>query len=511
LIVCRHEQNAAFMAAGIGRLTGTPGVVLVTSGPGTTNLATGLVTANTEGDPVVALCGAVTLPDRLKRTHQSMDAVSMFTPITKFAGEVNDTANVPEVVTNAFRKACGPAGGASVVVLPQDVAAGSATVALPAAGPSLVPAMGAAPAEAVDRAVQMLRGARLPVLLLGVRAGDVDATAAIRQLLARTDLPVVETYQAAGALSRELEDHFVGRIGLFRNQPGDVLLAHADVILTIGYDPVEYDPKLWNVAPGAQLIHLDALPAEIDNTYQPALELWGDVVQTVNALAARLGELKLSAQSSSLVTDLRGRLLELEEMPYRELPDRVHPLRIVRALRGLLADDTIVTCDVGSHAIWMSRHFRSYQPRTLLISNGQQTLGVALPWAIAATLVHPEKTVVSMSGDGGFLFSAMELETAVRLKSNLVHLVWRDGTYDMVAFQEQAKYGRTSGVEFGPVDTVTFAESFGATGLRVSSPDDFELVLKQAIDTPGPVIVDVPVDYSDNHTLGALVHQDVPA
>jgi acetolactate synthase-1/2/3 large subunit len=371
--------------------------------------------------------------------------------------------------------------------------------------------MGAAPAEAVDRAVQMLRAARLPVLLLGVRAGDVDATAAIRQLLARTDLPVVETYQAAGALSRELEDHFVGRIGLFRNQPGDVLLAHADVILTIGYDPVEYDPKLWNVAPGAQLIHLDALPAEIDNTYQPALELWGDVVQTVNALAARLGELKLSAQSSSLVTDLRGRLLELEEMPYRELPDRVHPLRIVRALRGLLADDTIVTCDVGSHAIWMSRHFRSYQPRTLLISNGQQTLGVALPWAIAATLVHPEKTVVSMSGDGGFLFSAMELETAVRLKSNLVHLVWRDGTYDMVAFQEQAKYGRTSGIDFGPVDTVTFAESFGAAGLRVSSPDDFELVLKQAIDTPGPVIVDVPVDYSDNHTLGALVHQDVPA
>jgi acetolactate synthase-1/2/3 large subunit len=499
------------MAAAVGRLTGTPGVCLVTSGPGASNLATGLVTATTEGDPMVAIAGAVPRADRLKRTHQSMDAVSLFTPITKFAGEVNDTANVPEVVTNAFRKACGPAGGASVVVLPQDVAAGSATVAVPAAGPSPVPAMGAAPAEAVDRAVQMLRAARMPVLLLGVRAGDVDATAAIRQLLTRTDLPVVETYQAAGALSRELEDHFVGRIGLFRNQPGDVLLAHADVILTIGYDPVEYDPKLWNVAPGAQLIHLDALPAEIDNTYQPALELRGDVVRTVNALAARLGELKLSAQSSSLVTDLRRRLLELEEMPYRELPNRVHPLRIVRALRGLLADDTIVTCDIGSHAIWMSRHFRSYQPRTLLISNGQQTLGVALPWAIAATLVHPEKTVVSMSGDGGFLFSAMELETAVRLKANLVHLVWRDGTYDMVAFQEQAKYGRTSGVDFGPVDTVTFAESFGAVGLRVSSPDDFELVLKQAIDTPGPVIVDVPVDYSDNHTLGALVHQDVPA
>jgi acetolactate synthase-1/2/3 large subunit len=228
----------------------------------------------------------------------------------------------------------------------------------------------------------------------------------------------------------------------------------------------------------------------------------------VDALAARLGELKLSEQSSSLVTDLRHRLMELEEMPYRELPNRVHPLRMVRALRGLLDDDTIVTCDVGSHAIWMSRHFRSYQPRTLLISNGQQTLGVALPWAIAATLVHPGKKVVSISGDGGFLFSAMELETAVRLKSNLVHLVWRDGTYDMVAIQERAKYGRTSGVDFGPVDTVTFAESFGATGLRVTSPDDFERVLKEAMDTPGPVIVDVPVDYSDNHTLSAVVQQD---
>src|SRR5208283_5078639 len=219
--------------------------------------------------------------------------------------EVNDTANVPEVVTNAFRKASAPAGGASVVVLPQDVAAGSATVAVPAAGPSPVPVMGAAPVQAVDRATRMLRAARMPVLLLGVRAGAIDATAAIRRLLAPTELPVVETFQAAGALSRQLEDHFVGRIGLFCNQPGDELLARADVILTIGYDPVEYDPKLWNLAPGAQIIHLDVLPAEIDNTYQPALELLGDVAQTVDAVAARLGEHKLSASSRTLVTKLR--------------------------------------------------------------------------------------------------------------------------------------------------------------------------------------------------------------
>src|SRR5882757_3030206 len=244
LVVCRHEQNAAFMAAAIGRLTGTPGVVLVTSGPGTTNLATGLLTANTEQDPVVALCGAVGRADRLKRTHQSMDAAALMKTVTKFTGEINDPDNVPEAVANAFRAATTAPQGAAAVILPQDVLAAPTAAGIERTHPT--PALGPAYAEAIIHAANRIRRAKRPALLVGARGADPQSCAALRALVAATGLPVVETFQAAGVISRALEDHYLGRVGLFRNQPGDVVIAGADVLVTIGYDPVEYDPVLWN-------------------------------------------------------------------------------------------------------------------------------------------------------------------------------------------------------------------------------------------------------------------------
>ena len=235
LVVCRHEQNAAFMAAAVGRLTGTPGVALVTSGPGTTNLATGLITATTEQDPMVAICGAVQRADRLKRTHQSMDAVAALKPFTKYTGEVNDPDNVPEAIANAIRIALTAPHGAAAVVLPADVLAASTPAAI--VEPLPVPALGPAPADRITQAVNLIRAAQRPVLFVGIRVGEPEPCAALRKLLAVTDLPVVETFQAAGVVSRELEDHFVGRVGLFRNQPGDIVIGHADVLVTVGYDP----------------------------------------------------------------------------------------------------------------------------------------------------------------------------------------------------------------------------------------------------------------------------------
>ncbi|TGA97206.1 acetolactate synthase AlsS [Sporolactobacillus shoreae] len=501
LIVCRHEQNAAFMAAAVGRITCKPGVVLVTSGPGASNLATGMVTANVENDPIVALAGAVPRADRLKRTHQSMDNAALFQPITKFSAEVVDPKNVAEVVTNAFRAAESTQAGAAIVSFPQDVLVSKTSVS--ALGPLESPKLGTASEAAVDEAVEALRNAKMPVILAGMRANRFSVVSAVRSLLRKISFPVVETFQAAGLIPRDMEEHFFGRIGLFRNQPGDLLLEKADVILTIGYDAVEYDPKFWNNAGNRKIIHLDEVRADIDQYYQPSIELVGDIEATVGKIKEKLAGLNITPDNLDFLDKMRKRLDSRDEPPKETKGNLVHPLSLIHTLRHLLSDDTTVTCDVGSHYIWMARHFRSYEPKTLLFSNGMQTLGVALPWAMAASLVHNHAKTVSMSGDGGFLFSAMELETAVRLKLPIVHIVWRDGSYDMVAFQQKMKYNRTSGVDFGKIDIVKYAEAFGAKGLRVNHPDELEAVLREAMAVKdGPVIVDVPVDYSDNIELG---------
>ncbi|QKN93715.1 acetolactate synthase AlsS [Bacillus amyloliquefaciens] len=501
LVLCRHEQNAAFMAAAVGRLTGKPGVCLVTSGPGASNLATGLLTANTEGDPVVALAGNVIRADRLKRTHQSLDNAALFQPITKYSVEVQETGNIPEAVTNAFRAASAGQAGAAFVSFPQDVVNEITTVKNVRSVP--VPKQGPAPEEAVSAAIAKIQTAKLPVLLVGMKGGRPEAVKQIRKLLAKTKLPFVETYQGAGTLSRELEDQYFGRIGLFRNQPGDLLLEQADVVLTIGYDPIEYDPKFWNVNGDRDIIHLDEIQADIDHAYQPELELLGDIAATVKQIEHDAVRFDMGSREREVLNELKQILSDSEKAPSDHKFGRVHPLQIVQELRSAIDDDVTVTCDIGSHAIWMSRYFRAYEPLKLMISNGMQTLGVALPWAIAATLVNPGEKVVSVSGDGGFLFSAMELETAVRLKSPIVHLVWNDSTYDMVAFQQMKKYNRTSCVDFGNIDIVKYAESFGATGLRVESPEQLADVLQKGLNTEGPVIIDIPVDYSDNVHLSS--------
>ncbi|MGG0045683.1 acetolactate synthase AlsS [Bacillus subtilis] len=501
IIVARHEQNAAFMAQAVGCLTGKPGVVLVTSGPGASNLATGLLTANTEGDPVVALAGNVIRADRLKRTHQSLDNAALFQPITKYSVEVQDVKNIPEAVTNAFRIASAGQAGAAFVSFPQDVVnevTNTKNVRAVAA-----PKLGPAADDAISAAIAKIQTAKLPVVLVGMKGGRPEAIKAVRKLLKKVQLPFVETYQAAGTLSRDLEDQYFGRIGLFRNQPGDLLLEQADVVLTIGYDPIEYDPKFWNVNGDRTIIHLDEIIADIDHAYQPDLELIGDIPSTINHIEHDAVKVEFAEREQKILSDLKQYMHEGEQVPADWKSDRAHPLEIVKELRNAVDDHVTVTCDIGSHAIWMSRYFRSYEPLTLMISNGMQTLGVALPWAIGASLVKPGEKVVSVSGDGGFLFSAMELETAVRLKAPIVHIVWNDSTYDMVAFQQLKKYNRTSAVDFGNIDIVKYAESFGATGLRVESPDQLADVLRQGMNAEGPVIIDVPVDYSDNINLAS--------
>jgi acetolactate synthase-1/2/3 large subunit len=505
-VVCRHEQNAAFIAGGIGRMTGKAGVVLVTSGPGCSNLVTGLATANTEGDPVVAIGGAVPIASRLKQIHQSMDTVSLFRPITKFSAEIDSPYAVSEVVANAFRAAETGRPGAAFISAPQDIMVGAADgqVLTPVA-PTL---LGPADSESIADAAGLINRAQRPILLLGLLASQPRAAQAVRALLAATKLPVVCTYQGAGIVPREHFDCFGGRIGLFHNQPADKLLDAADVVVTVGYDPVEYEPALWNRGHARELIHVDAVATDIDADYRPQLNLTGDIAATLRSLASQINRNAPPADAEILGEIARDRTQFAERAAaMNEVP--IHPMRLVHELQNLLSDDMTLCLDMGSFHIWLARHLYSFRPRQVLITNGQQTLGVGLPWGIAACLVRPGEKVISISGDGGFLFSAAELETAVRLKCNLVHLVWIDGSYDMVRFQEVAKYGRASGVDFGPVDIVPFAESFGAKGLKIQRPDEIASTLKRALALEGPVVIGIPVDYRDNHRLMEIVHPSV--
>jgi acetolactate synthase I/II/III large subunit len=505
-VVCRHEQNAAFIAGGIGRMTGKAGVAIATSGPGVSNLVTGLATANSEGDPVVALGGAVATGETLKQIHQTMDAVSICKPVTKFCATVAASDSVGEVVANAFRAAESGRPGAAYVNLPKDIMTAPCdhdVLPMPAYS-----GLGPADSSAIAEAGRLLSSAQNPVVLLGLLASKPANAKAVQDFIGKNHLPVVGTFQAAGAVAAHLFENFGGRVGQLANQPGDRLLDSADLIITIGYDPVEYPPEEWNRTNPRKVIHIDVLPAELDKSYRPFVELTGDIAATLNELNSQSNRTNVSGLAAKILKSIEFERTELS----RELAARngfpIHPLRLVAELQPFLSSDMTICLDMGSFHLWLARHLYSFKARQILISNGQQTLGVALPWAIAASIVRPSEKVLSISGDGGFLFSGMELETAVRLKANIVHLVWIDGTYDMVATQEVLKYGRKSGIELGPVDLVKYAEAFGATGRMIRSPEEITPVMKEALDHTGPIIVGVHVDYSDNHKLFEMVRED---
>ncbi|MBM0748465.1 acetolactate synthase AlsS [Pantoea eucrina] len=504
LIPVRHEANAAFMAAAVGRLTGNAGVALVTSGPGCSNLVTGMATATSEGDPVVAIGGAVKRSDSAKQVHQSMDTVSMFRPVTKFAVEVTDASALAECVSNAFRHAENGRGGGAFLSLPQDIVDQPVTGSLLQHKARVT--LGAAPDTLVETVSREIARAKNPVILLGLMASQPENSAAIHELLSRSHIPVTSTYQAAGAVRQEHFPRFAGRIGLFNNQAGDRLLQQADLIITIGYSPVEYEPAMWNRG-NAILVHIDVLPAQTDNRYLPDAELVGDIAQTVRNIAARIeAPLQLSAAAAAILDDRQQQrqLLTLQGASLDQFA--LHPLRIVRAMQDIINSDVSLTVDMGSFHIWIARYLYSFRARQIMISNGQQTMGVALPWAIGAWLVDPSRKVVSVSGDGGFLQSSMELETAVRLNANILHIIWVDNAYNMVAIQEDKKYQRVSGVNFGPVDFKAYAEAFGAAGFSVNSAAELEPVLRRAMDVNGPAVVAIPVDYSDNPLLMGQLH-----
>ncbi|AXX74207.1 acetolactate synthase AlsS [Limosilactobacillus reuteri] len=503
LIVTRHEQNATFMAQAYGRLTGKTGVAIATSGPGVGNLVTGIMTANAEGDSMLAIGGQVQRKDLHRATHQSTPSTEIMAPITQYSAEIQDPNNISEIMANAFEASQDARKGAAFVSLPQDVDDAEVTEKpLPIYE---TPKMGPADPNDLQKLVELIKNSKMPVILVGQRGADEKITTALRKLLSDYSLPVVETYQAAGVVSRDLEQQsYFGRIGLFRNQVGDQLLQQSDLVIAVGYDPIEYEPRNWNKEGNLRIVNLDTLPAQIDNHYTPIMQLVGNIATSLTELDKLLKGYEYPVAATEQLAKYKQELDQDKKIQVPTSNDASHPLAVVHAIQENVTDDMHVALDVGSHYIWMARHFRCYQPRHLLISNGMQTLGVGLPWAMVAAMLYPEHKSVAVCGDGGFLFSGAELATAVQHHLNVVTIVWNDGGhYDMVKFQEEMKYPQAAGVKFGNVDIVKYAESFGATGLRVNKPADLTKVLSQAFNIDGPVVVDVPVDYSNNKELAA--------
>lgn len=492
-VVCRHEQNAAFMAQAVGRLTGNPGVCMATVGPGATNLVTGVATATADRDPLVAITGQTPRDHAFQTRHQNINSTALFAPITKWSVQADGAGAIPELMAQAFRTAVEPRAGATHVALPLDVlqerAKGEAFARPLDHHPS-------ADDEAIAHAAALLVAAERPVVLVGVGASDARSTKAVRAFLAQTGIPAIGTFEAAGVVGRKLVPQFLGRVGLPAEEFGDKALKEADLVLTIGYDVVEYAPALWPTH--AQVIHVDRLAAEVDIDYAPVEELLGDIADNLDRLGAAIGDVRWTLTKEE--DRLQKALVREQRRGASKGGKTIHPARIVAELRKVLDDDDLLVSDVGSHQVWIAREFFAFQPRTLLFSMGFQTMGVGLPWAMAARMVESKRKIVSCSGDGSFLMTMMELETAVRRKLPLVHLVWRDGTYNLVEIQQIAEYGRgrVSGTRFGNPDIVKLSESFGAKGMRVTRPEQLGPTLQRALKIRGPVVIDVPVDYRNN-------------
>jgi acetolactate synthase-1/2/3 large subunit len=498
----RHEQAAAFMADAYGRLTGLAGVCLATLGPGATNLMTGVADAFLDRAPVVVLTGQGDLERMHKESHQYIDVLEIMRPITKWNARVGDPAIIPEVVRKAFKVAEAEKPGSTHIELPEDVMAADAQGGPLARRTSAHPDASSAD---IARAAELIRDAEHPIALAGNGAVRGRAVSVVRAFSRRSGIPVATTFMAKGLLEPD-DPRSLGAVGL---QPGDYRLTgfdEADLVIAIGYDLVEHAPRHWNPTNDKTIVCIDSLPAEIDEHFIPEIELVGDISRNLERLTRKSERARKPGGSSRLRDAVLERFRRAKDDPESPL----QPPRVLYELRRALGRKDILVSDVGLHKLWIGRMYPAYEPDTVLISNGLAAMGFALPAAIAAKLVHPDRSVVAVSGDGGFMMNAQEIETAVRLGTAVVNVVWEDGGFGSITWKQERRFGRHFGTEFGNPDFVRFAESFGIPAWRCETASDFAKRLDEALATDGPSLIAVPIDYSPDVAIVGELEEEVP-
>ena len=491
-VTTHHEQGAAFMADVYGRLTGRAGVCMSTLGPGATNLITGVADANMDRAPVVAIAGQGATTRLHKESHQILDLVQMFGPITKFATQILEPCIVPEVVRKAFKVSQTEKPGAAFIDFPENIAEMSVDKK-----PICVQAPYApeAPAHKLDEAARLIGAARAPIILAGNGVVRQGAAQALVRLAEALRIPVANTFMAKGVMpfTNELS---LGTIGLKARDLPWFAFEKADVIICVGYDMVEYHANMWNPGADKVIIHIDGLPAEVDEHYIVAVGVLGDINTSLHGIAERA-----TPQETAPFRPVRSAIVA-DRIEYAEdhgFP--IKPQKIVWDLREVLAPDDIVISDVGAHKMWMSRMYRAERPNTCIVSNGFAAMGIAVPGAIAAKLARPQNQVVAVTGDAGFMMNSQEIETALRMKTAFVILIWNDSEYGLITWHQLRHYGRPSHVAFKNPDFVQYAESFGAKGYRVERAEDLIPTLQRALADNTVVLIDCPVDYSENMKL----------
>ena len=491
-VTTHHEQGAAFMADVYGRLTGKAGVCMSTLGPGATNLITGVADANMDRAPIVAIAGQGATTRLHKESHQILDLVNMFKPITKYSAQILDPEIVPEIVRKALKVAQTEKPGGAFIDFPENIAemtAQGSPIAVQVAS------MPWAPEHKLEQAAQLISAAKFPIILAGngvIRQGAADALVTFAEAL---HIAVANTFMAKGVMpfSKELS---LGTIGMKARDIPWFAFEKADLVICIGYDMVEYHPDMWNPGRDKTIIHIDGLPAETDAHYRVAVGVLGDISMSLSQLAARA-----KPQGNSAFASVRRVLLEDRAAHANDTSFPVKPQKIVWDLREVLDPEDIVISDVGAHKMWMARMYRAERPNTCLISNGFAAMGIAVPGALAAKLAYPERKIVAVTGDAGFMMNSQEIETALRMKTPFVVLVWNDSEYGLITWHQLRQFGRPSHIEFKNPDFVKYAESFGAKGYRIERAADLAPTLARALADDTVVVIDCPVDYSENMKL----------
>ncbi len=491
-ITVRHEQGAAFMADVYGRLTGKAGVCLATLGPGATNLITGVADGNMDHAPMVAIAGQAGTTRLHKESHQVLDLEEMFRSITKYSARLLTPNIISEVVRKAFKVAQTEKTGACFIEFPENIAEMDiddhplpikhSAVAEPAA-------------EKIERAAEIISAARYPIILAGNGVIRNKAWQQLADFAKKLNLPVSNTFMAKGVIPFK-HPMALGSAGLQANDYVSCGFSKADVIICIGYDLVEYHPYLWHPTKDRIIIHIDLNPAEVDMYYPVEVGVVGDIKHALN----RIAEVAAPHAGNNL-KGLRRALIDDMNQHKDDNSVPMKPQKIIWDLRTAMDLDGIALSDVGAHKMWMSRMFRCEYPNTCIISNGFASMGIALPGAIAAKLVYPDKHVVAVTGDAGFLMNSQEIETAMRLKTPIVILIWNDSAYGLIEWKQMNQFGRKSNIDFTNPDFVKYAESFGATGYRIEKGEDLLPTLKKALADNTVSIIDCPVDYSENLKL----------
>ncbi len=492
----RHEQGAAFMANTWGRLTGAPGVCISTLGPGATNLITGIADAFLDRSPMVAITGQVDLVRIHKESHQYVDIISIFKPITKWNARIERASIIPEVVRKAFRLSAVEKPGPTHIELPEDVAVENTDdepvppQAITYPEPEL---------SLIHKAVNAIKESKKPLILAGNSVLRGKASSALRRFMEKTRISVSTSFMGIGAVPADSE-FFLSAYGL---QPRDYVSCgfdRADLVIAVGYDFAEFAPQYFNPNRDKKIIHIDFTPAETDAHYE-AIELVGDVAATLTVLTEQVDFQKDHIYDARLKEMIKSSFdIELKGFPLK-------PLKVIQEIRNNLERGDILISDVGAHKIWIARFYPAYEPNTAIISNGYSSMGFAIPASISARMLYPRKKVVAACGDGGFMMSAAEIETAVRLNLPIVCLIFNDGGYGLIEWKQMNKFGRELGCRFKNPDFVKFAESFGAKGYRVNSEDELGPIIKEALSQKVPAVIDCPVDYSENLKLTEALSQ----